>query len=240
MKWHILDTGIASAEANMALDAELLQKISKTEQPILHLYGWEGDCATYGYFLDPYKILKKESVKRYNLQLARRPTGGGLVFHLTDLAFSILVPARHSAYSVNTLENYAFVNRIVANVVQQFLGTKEHPDLLSLETKGIENHSRHFCMAKPTKYDVMWQGRKVGGAAQRRTRHGFLHQGTISIALPSKSFLLEILTDPTVFVRMQENTFSLLKEEQIPEELAETRRFLQELLMRAVQGLEEN
>jgi lipoate-protein ligase A len=35
------------------------------------------------------------------------------------------------------------------------------------------------CFANPVRADVMVNGRKVAGAAQRRTRAGLLHQGSI-------------------------------------------------------------
>jgi lipoate-protein ligase A len=44
-------------------------------------------------------------------------------------------------------------------------------------------------MARPTKYDVMLQGRKIAGAAQRKTKAGFLHQGTIALLCPDPELL---------------------------------------------------
>ena len=35
------------------------------------------------------------------------------------------------------------------------------------------------CFANPVRADVMMNGRKIAGAAQRRTRSGLLHQGSI-------------------------------------------------------------
>jgi lipoate-protein ligase A len=35
------------------------------------------------------------------------------------------------------------------------------------------------CFANPVRADVMIDGRKIAGAAQRRTRGGLLHQGSI-------------------------------------------------------------
>jgi len=40
-------------------------------------------------------------------------------------------------------------------------------------------YSRHLCFANPVSADVMIDSRKVAGAAQRRTRIGLLHQGSI-------------------------------------------------------------
>ena len=51
----------------------------------------------------------------------------------------------------------------------------------------------YFCMAKPTIYDVVYQGRKIAGAAQRRRKNGYLHQGTISLAFPQMGLLNEVL-----------------------------------------------
>ena len=40
-------------------------------------------------------------------------------------------------------------------------------------------YSRHLCFANPVRTDVMIDSRKIAGAAQRRTRAGLLHQGSI-------------------------------------------------------------
>jgi len=43
-------------------------------------------------------------------------------------------------------------------------------------------YSRHLCFANPVQADVMIDSRKIAGAAQRRTRAGLLHQGSIQLA----------------------------------------------------------
>jgi lipoate-protein ligase A len=40
-------------------------------------------------------------------------------------------------------------------------------------------YNGHQCFANPVHADVLVNGRKVAGAAQRRTRAGLLHQGSI-------------------------------------------------------------
>ena len=44
-------------------------------------------------------------------------------------------------------------------------------------------YSRHLCFANPVSADVMIDSRKIAGAAQRRTRAGLLHQGSIQLAI---------------------------------------------------------
>ncbi|MBA3817151.1 MAG: hypothetical protein H0X29_11675 [Parachlamydiaceae bacterium] len=236
-KWEIIDTGKASAVRNMAIDVELLDQLaSEQKRPILHLYDWDVPSATYGHFTDPYRFIHPNADK-LGLQLARRPTGGGMIFHLTDLAFSILVPASHYGYSVNVLDNYAFVNYLVIEAVKRFTNLQIHPHLLSHEPQTTVAISKHFCMAKPTKYDVMLEGRKIGGGAQRRTKHGFLHQGSISLSLPPIDFLNKILLPQQGLIEaMQATTYALIPFQPTLnlKQLGDARRELSQLLIDVV------
>ncbi len=244
MEWEIIDTGEKSAEENMRFDAELLENLDRYARPIIHFYEWEGRSATYGYFIDPAQCLQLDGVKRHGISLARRPTGGGVVFHFWDMAFSVLVPAVCPEFSENTLDNYAFVNSAVLAAVKEF--AKGTPPLsLTLEDlASLDESCRHFCMAKPTKYDVLWEGRKVAGAAQRKTRKGFLHQGTIALCMPEKELLTEILpTGVQVGEAMQLHTAALLgrcpKEADLVRAKAELRPLLATHLSRASSILNE-
>lgn len=222
MKCEIIDTGKRSAKENMELDFALLGDLEDLSSLILHFYDWERPSATYGHFIKPETFLNMEYK---NLDLAKRPTGGGIVFHTTDFAFSVLVPKKHPSYSENTLENYAFVN----NKVIQALGMGE---LLPNEPDALDEACRHFCMAKPTKYDVMIRNRKVGGAAQRRTQHGYLHQGTIFLKEPGKEFLNAVLLPQTRIIEGMDHYSHPLA---INESLEEVRKRVKERLIEVFQ-----
>lgn len=189
--WEILDTGLSSAQNNMDIDRELLSKLSQRQQPLLHFYGWLTPSATYGHFAQPAHYLHPTSIEKLGLQLAKRPTGGGILLHLTDLTFSMLIPSSHPSFTVNTMDNYEFVNQIVANAIKKF--TNRSATLLPSEPVSLDEACNCFCMSKPTKYDVMLDGYKVSGGAQRRTRFGYLHQGTIALQRPKKELLDELL-----------------------------------------------
>jgi len=228
LEWNILDTGIRSAEENMLLDAHLLETLDPYALPILHFYDWERESATYGYFVNPADFLNLKEVERRGLQLARRPTGGGIVFHIWDLAFSVLIPAGHPYFSKNALENYQFVNERVLDAVTDFTKKPIPLELIPQTATPLDDACQRFCMAQPTKYDVILQGKKIAGAAQRKTKKGFLHQGTISLKMPSEEYLRAVLLPETkVFEAMQSHTFSLLSPE---EGLQEGREALKESL----------
>jgi len=63
-------------------------------------------------------------------------------------------------------------------------------------------------MAKPTIYDVMLNGKKIGGSAQRRTKFGLLHQASIHLQKLDPDVLEKFL--PAEIVRtMDENSYAL-------------------------------
>ncbi|MBB63882.1 MAG: hypothetical protein CMO81_02340 [Waddliaceae bacterium] len=229
MSLKVIDTGKSTAQKNMEIDANFLENLG--DEALLHIYEWEGDCATYGHFIDLEKYINLEEAKKLQVNFAKRPTGGGIVFHSYDLAFSVLIPSSHPCFSTNTLENYALVNHAVIDAIADFRGENTRASLLPEEPLALDQPSYNFCMAKPTKYDVILDGKKVGGAAQRRTKKGFLHQGSISLGQLPAEFLSRVLLPNTrVLEAMQENTFSLLGEDILKENLFQARKFLEKSL----------
>lgn len=206
---QIYDTGVALAEENMRLDEQFLADL---KHPILHLYQWRGFAATYGYFIRPEKHLNFERVAHHRLDLARRPTGGGIVFHIWDLAFSFLLPSTHPAFSENPLENYRFVNRVVLDVVKTYFSLSDPVELAPQDAPLLGADCQHFCMAKPTQYDVVYRGMKIAGSAQRRRRQGYLHQGTLALAQPNFDLLRDVLLfKDDVAAAMQHYSFAPLE-----------------------------
>src|SRR3954468_8713573 len=117
MKWHVIESGRLSPTALMAKDKTLLDQVS---DPLLHFYEWDQDCLTYGYFTDPSQYLNLAALSQSGIEMARRPTGGGIIFYFTDFFFLLLMAAGYPSFSVNTLDNYAFVNRKIAQAVSRF------------------------------------------------------------------------------------------------------------------------
>jgi lipoate-protein ligase A len=185
----------------MAQDELLLEQLAN--EPILHLYEWQRPSLTFGYFIEPNKFLNLDALARHGIDMARRPTGGGVVFHIWDLAFSFLMPSSHPRYSETPLENYRFVNSVVLAALQSFLKQAQ----LLPATPIKPEVCRHFCMAQPTQYDVVWQGRKVAGSAQRKKKQGYLHQGTIAIHGPDIGLLHELVQDKLIWQSIETEGF---------------------------------
>lgn len=228
---HILDTGLAKAEENMKIDEQLLAELDPKGEPILHLYDWDRFSATFGFFIQPEKHIDLTAAEKHGVSFARRPTGGGIVFHIWDLAFSFLMPAVHPAFSLSTLDNYRFVNEAVLDVMREFFTLKNTLELIPESFPSREADCQNFCMAKPTQYDVVFEGKKIAGAAQRRRKQGYLHQGTISLAFPQIELLRDVLlVKEEVLEAMSAYTFAPLGSNVSPSLLKEARQEIQKRL----------
>ena len=224
----IIETEKDDAQSIMEKDACLLESLDPNGDVILHFYKWKNPSITYGYFLKPENFFFLERLKDNNIDLARRPTGGGIVFHVWDFAFSVLVPANSKAFFSTSLENYQFINLCVQEAIEEIL----HEKFALFDFFEEKNFAKDFCMANPTKYDVVVNKRKIAGAAQRKKKNGFLHQGTIAVEPPDIVLLKKILIDKKVIEKMKEYSFYLSKDKNITEDI---KKQLQCLLIKHLQ-----
>jgi lipoate-protein ligase A len=166
--WLLLRQAGNAADYNMALDEALLQSAPETGQPVLRFYGWLERAASFGYsqkFADVQKLTRLRP-------LVRRPTGGGLVPHDADWTYSLIFPPGHFWHRFKAVESYRRAHEWVRDA---FAKMGVATTLSPASQKEIPGQ----CFAGAEKDDVLWQGRKIAGAAQRRTRGGLLIQGSV-------------------------------------------------------------
>jgi lipoate-protein ligase A len=154
-----------TAALNMAVDEALLEVAAV---PILRFYRWCRPSLSFGYF-GRYSDVANQSSDR---DIVRRWTGGGTVPHGDDLTYSIIVPASHPWFAKSSLEIYSDLH----NAIRQALAANGVAAILanSAAPKISED-----CFANAVRADVISDGKKIAGAAHRRTRAGLLHEGSI-------------------------------------------------------------
>ena len=166
--WLIADTGKGDPAWNMALDEALLLRAVDNKQPVVRFYGWKEPAATFGYF-QAYRDIEKWTLLR---PLIRRPTGGGLVPHLADWTYSAAFPPGHFWYEMTARESYRQLHDWCRLA---FLKLGMETSLAPVKQVDIPGQ----CFIGAEQYDLLWHGKKIAGAAQRRNRHGLLIQGSI-------------------------------------------------------------
>ena len=175
-----------SAAMNMAIDEALLDSIAV---PSIRFYRWRSPALSFGYF-GKFTDVADYAAKR---DLVRRWTGGGIVFHGEDLTYSIVVPPGDPVFAQSSMSIYEKIHRalcnalaangervelaLVARVVDA--GAAKLAKGTGVSEPSYKTDRGYGCFANPVRADVMLNGRKIAGAAQRRTRRGLLQQGSI-------------------------------------------------------------
>ena len=159
------------AAYNMALDEVLLQ--GTLEIPLLRCYRWERPAASFGYF-EPWQMVA-ECFPSHDL--VRRWTGGGVVEHRRDWTYSLLLPRSEPATNLPAGGSYRLIH---AHLRQALQVTGQHGVNYCAVATAVDDKTR-ACFSKPVRYDLMLGERKISGAAQRRTRAGLLHQGSVDL-----------------------------------------------------------
>ena len=147
----------------MACDEAL---IHAAQLPILRIFRWQGCWVSAGYFADRDKTVRAHP----ELPFCRRWTGGGVVVHERDFTFALIVPRGEKLSGRPAGESYRQIHLALAK---------------ALRTHGIEADlsaaatAMGECFAGPVEHDLVLDGTKIAGGAQRRTRKGLLHQGSV-------------------------------------------------------------
>jgi lipoate-protein ligase A len=160
--WRFLTHGTASPARNMAIDEALLREV---REPVLRLYEWSEPAVSLGYF-QPAALVPE------GRPFVRRYTGGGLVDHAQDITYTIVLPRAHPWMELSAPESYCQVHRGVQAVLKACGIAGD----LTPEASALVSDA---CFQKPVRFDIVARGQKLSGAAQRRTREGMLHQGSI-------------------------------------------------------------
>ena len=166
------DIASRSAALNMAVDEALLET---AEIPTIRFYTWDHPALSFGYF-GKFADVENHASQR---DLARRWTGGGIVFHGDDLTYSIVISATEPAFRGSSRSIYERIH----NALRDALVSEGRDAVVAAVAdrgSGVSDADYNgHCFANPVRADVLSNGRKVAGAAQRRTRRGLLQQGSI-------------------------------------------------------------
>ena len=163
-----LDSGPGEPAYNMALDEALLENAATLGRPLMRFYDWTGPCATFGY---SQKIAQIEAVTKLR-PLIRRCTGGGLVPHDNDWTYSLSFPPNHEWTVLAATESYLRTHELLQAAFEK----------IGMETelaKSCRRPKPDECFEGYELHDLLWNGKKISGAAQRRNRFGLLIQGSV-------------------------------------------------------------
>lgn len=157
-RFRLLRTGFNNAWFNMGLDEAILGSVAEGKSlPALRLYGWKPAAISIGYFQGMREEIDVEACASQGVDIVRRITGGGAVFHDCEFTYSLAIPEGHRLAPRSIQDSY---HLLCDGIVQ------------GLARLGIR---AEFAPIN----DIVSGGKKVSGNAQTRKRGCLLQHGTI-------------------------------------------------------------
>ena len=159
---------------NMAIDEALLLRASEGDvAPVLRLYGFSPPTLSVGRFQRLEGMIDRDKIKKSNITLVRRPTGGQAVLHDQELTYAVIL-------------NKAHMEPFSKRAIYRFISSLLLEGLRMLNIDGAMNRKRigspynPDCFRTSAEYEIAGgDGNKLIGSAQILTRSASLQHGSI-------------------------------------------------------------
>jgi lipoate-protein ligase A len=157
---------VYSSFENMAIDEAMLEtRLKNRVDNTIRFYQWNPSAVSIGRFQDAQREVELENCREYGVNVVRRISGGGAVYHDSDYELTYSVVAKQEDLgSYDVAENYRFIcNGLIEGIRD-----------LGLEAD-YSRGDRRNCP------NVTVNGRKISGSAQTIRKGTILQHGTILI-----------------------------------------------------------
>jgi len=165
-EWRLLNLETRNAFMNMAIDeAVLTARIAGMVPNTLRLYRWKPSAVSIGRFQKVSDEVHIERCRRHGVDIVRRITGGGAVYHDSDgeITYSVVVHEQ----DLGSKDVVSAYNRICSGLVEAAKNLGVSADF----RPGNPNHCPNITI----------DGRKFSGSAQARKKGVLLQHGTFLI-----------------------------------------------------------
>ncbi|MDN5347159.1 MAG: lipoyl(octanoyl) transferase [Clostridia bacterium] len=198
--WRLLDTGVADAATNMAIDEAIFIAHSQgLTSPTLRFYAWEPPAVSIGYAQKLEKEIDLEACRRLKVDWVRRLTGGRAVLHDREVTYSVVARADHPLMAGGILPSYRRLSEALAWGLRELGAPAE---LTSGRQGHAQEHTSAACFDAPSWYELSCGGRKVVGSAQARKKGVVLQHGSIVLELNAE-LLFQVLKFPNEALRQE-------------------------------------
>jgi lipoate-protein ligase A len=177
--WRLLPLQTNNGFMNMAIDEAVLNARTSGKVPnTLRLYRWQPSSVSIGKNQNPEAEVYLEACKRLGVDVVRRMSGGGTVYHDFDSEITYCVTAKTADLGTADITSvYAKIYEAIKHALR-LLGITA--DFSSGDAKNCPN--------------MTVKGRKISGSSQAITRGIVLQHGTVlrSVDLPKMFTLLKL------------------------------------------------
>lgn len=156
MKWRVIEMEACDAFTNMAIEEAAWEGVRNgTSPPTIRFYCYKPHAVSIGCFQSIRDEVNLEVCKNSGIDVVRRWTGGGAVYHDQEITYGVIAPL--NLFPKKIIESY----RLICGWLVR-----------GLESLGIEAEFRPV-------NDILVGGKKISGSAQTRRGGVLLQHGTL-------------------------------------------------------------
>ena len=172
----LLNTPPLDVQENMALDEQIVHL--RPQAVTLRFYHWKkGPAVTFGYAQFIREVRRSLQECHFVGDYARRPTGGGVVFHTDDLTFSLVFESQAKPAEIYQKLHASILTQLRGEGLSARVFDTPLP-AVAYAPNGPEGASA--CFIRPVQNDLLAQdGQKILGGAIRRFGNTVLYQGSL-------------------------------------------------------------
>jgi lipoate-protein ligase A len=163
---------------------------------ILRIYSWQPRCISLGYSQDIEEEIDLDKAKKLVWDVVQRPTGGGLVFHNeAEVTYSLIIAK--DKLPAGLVPSFAKISVAVILALKAIGINAAMRDSIS-DIRGPKSKvigPRSLCFSYPEGYEIVANGKKLVGAAQKRGERALLQQGSIYVK-PIEKAAYQVLKRP--------------------------------------------
>jgi len=164
----------------MAVDEALLDRVAaQPDAAFLRTYGWSEPTLSLGYF---QSLRRATAEARWrSVPTVRRATGGGAIWHHHEVTYAVVLPVHH-LLARPSKALYQTVHTAILDILRaQGLHPQRRGSSEPAQEQPVRGPSRppFLCFIDRDSEDVVADGYKVVGSAQRRRAGAVLQHGSI-------------------------------------------------------------
>lgn len=175
--FRLIRSGALAASRNMELDEIIFRRYLTDGVGVLRIYRWQKPSFTYGFRQSPESLLDLASCAADGVGVAKRITGGGLLFHDDEITYSFVCAKSDVQEPRNVFVDYRNICRFLIRFYES-LGLRP---VFAREVADFKFRCapHEICSCAYEKYDIAINSKKIGGNAQKRNRQAIFQHGSI-------------------------------------------------------------
>jgi len=180
-RFRLIRSDPSDAMSNMALDEKIFRAFLEDGIPAFRVYGWASPSFTYGVSQKPEDEIDMKRCAATGLGIAKRMTGGGVLFHNNEITYSLVCAKEDIGEPDSVFVSY----RKICSFLISFYRSLGLDASFALEKEDFKTRCapHSLCSASREKYDIVINGKKIGGNAQKRKKRAVFQHGSIPISV---------------------------------------------------------